>query len=277
MPISEDLRARASAARIFFFDIDGTLVRFMHDRMSDQTRRDLDELRRLGYKLYVASGRAPSMMDNVRDFVFDGYIGLNGQYCVRGDVASDNPEVLRVESLHQTDIRSLIEYLKSAESDESVMFLTADGAYINRVDQYAEEVGRTLRLDPWQIADPSEFLETPVFQLLAFGTAENEHRILELMPNAEYTRWHPSFIDVIPQGGGKHLGLRAACQAEGIPLELTVAFGDGDNDLTMIQEAGLGIAMANATHTVRAAADWMTLCVDEDGVSYALRELGILS
>lgn len=277
MPMNPELRARAKEARIFFFDIDGTLVRFMANRMSDHTRRDLSELRRLGYTIYVASGRSPSSMENVSDFAFDGYIGLNGQYCVRGDYAAADPEVLREEPLDPRDIHTLIDYLRSPASEESVMFMTAEGPFINRVDQYAEEVGRLLNLDPWRIADPSAFRDTPVYQLLVFGTAENEHRVLDLMPHAGFTRWHPSFIDVIPEDGGKHRGVAAVCEAEGIPPELAIAFGDGDNDLSMIQAAGIGIAMANATHTVRAAADWMTLCVDEDGVSYALRELGILN
>jgi hydroxymethylpyrimidine pyrophosphatase-like HAD family hydrolase len=55
-----------------------------------------------------------------------------------------------------------------------------------------------------------------------------------------------------------------------------MAFGDGSNDLTMIQAAGLGVAMANACDEVRAAADYVTTSNDEAGVAAALQRFGVI-
>ena len=58
-----------------------------------------------------------------------------------------------------------------------------------------------------------------------------------------------------------------------IPMEAVMAFGDGGNDLSMIQAAGTGVAMANGLETVKAAADYITLDNDQDGVAYAIEKL----
>lgn len=58
-----------------------------------------------------------------------------------------------------------------------------------------------------------------------------------------------------------------------VPMEAVMAFGDGGNDLSMIQAAGTGVAMANGLETVKAAADYITLDNDQDGVADAIEKL----
>ena len=68
----------------------------------------------------------------------------------------------------------------------------------------------------------------------------------------------------------KGLALKRFAEHLGLGLENCMAFGDGANDLTMIQAAGIGVAMSNACPEVLAAADYVTLSNDEDGVAAAL-------
>ena len=58
----------------------------------------------------------------------------------------------------------------------------------------------------------------------------------------------------------------------GLPMAATMAIGDGLNDRSMIKMAGIGVAMANATAEVKAAADYVTTSCDEDGVAVALEK-----
>ena len=55
-----------------------------------------------------------------------------------------------------------------------------------------------------------------------------------------------------------------------------MAFGDGGNDISMLQHAGIGVAMGNAGDEVKKVADYVTSSVDEDGVINALRHFGVL-
>ena len=68
----------------------------------------------------------------------------------------------------------------------------------------------------------------------------------------------------------------AAGTRYGLAADEVMAFGDGENDLSMIELAGTGVAMGNGEACVKAAADYVTADVHEDGVSRALRHFGLL-
>lgn len=97
-----------------------------------------------------------------------------------------------------------------------------------------------------------------------------------VMPNSVATRWTPLFADVNPQGQSKRVGVDIFCEQLGIDPAATVAFGDGGNDVTMLQHCGVGVAMGNAVDSLKEVADYVTDEVDQDGVYNALRHLGIL-
>ena len=105
---------------------------------------------------------------------------------------------------------------------------------------------------------------------------EQEHLLLDRAPHLKTTRWHPNFLDVIPPTGGKDLGMDAILDHFGIPLENCMAFGDGENDLSMLVHAGVGVAMGTASGAVKAQADYAAPSVDEDGIVRALSHFGLL-
>lgn len=83
-------------------------------------------------------------------------------------------------------------------------------------------------------------------------------------------------MDIIPATGSKEAGIRALIRHYGIAQDETMAFGDGGNDIEMLSYAGIGVAMGNASDEVKAAADFVTASVDEDGIYRAVSELNIL-
>ena len=111
---------------------------------------------------------------------------------------------------------------------------------------------------------------------MTFLDKEHEHLLLDRAPHLKTTRWHPHFLDVIPPTGGKDRGLDAILDHFGIPLEESMAFGDGENDLSMLVHAGIGVAMGTASDMVKAQADYAAPSVDEDGVARALEHFGLL-
>ena len=83
-------------------------------------------------------------------------------------------------------------------------------------------------------------------------------------------------IDVIPAGIGKDNGIREICAYFGLEREETMAFGDGENDISMLKEAGTSIAMGIADEKVRAEADYITGSSEEAGITSALRHYGLI-
>jgi len=80
-------------------------------------------------------------------------------------------------------------------------------------------------------------------------------------------------VMVLPSGVSKATGLEAALKALDVRAEETIGVGDAENDLAMLKMCGLGVAVANALDTVKAAADWVTPGARGDGVAQALDAL----
>ena len=99
----------------------------------------------------------------------------------------------------------------------------------------------------------------------------------ELFPDLAVTSSLPNNIEINHISATKGRALSALCGHLGLDIAHAAAFGDGGNDLDMLKAAGLGVAMANATDSVKASADFVTRSNNESGVAYAVRTLGLSS
>ena len=85
-------------------------------------------------------------------------------------------------------------------------------------------------------------------------------------------RSEPYFLEVLPKGIDKAASLERLLSRLGMGKEQMIACGDGYNDLSMIQYAGLGVAMENAVFPVKKAADYVTYSNDNDGVAHVVEK-----
>ena len=83
-------------------------------------------------------------------------------------------------------------------------------------------------------------------------------------------------MDLIAKGGGKSSAILRLLDKMGILPEETIAFGDGENDMGMLELAGIGVAMGNAEEQVRKIADYVTSDIDEDGLEKALKHFQVV-
>ena len=95
----------------------------------------------------------------------------------------------------------------------------------------------------------------------------------ELLPHCRLPRWHPYFTDIVSFDNSKARGMEAICHHYGIRQEETIAFGDGANDIEMLDWANIGIAMGNADEKVKKHADLITTDVDNEGIENAVNKL----
>lgn len=79
-------------------------------------------------------------------------------------------------------------------------------------------------------------------------------------------------IEIVKRGVSKENGLRVLTNHLKIPMDKTVAIGDGEDDIEMIISSGLGVAMWNAPFEVKRVADWVTRSNNEQGVAYMIKE-----
>jgi hydroxymethylpyrimidine pyrophosphatase-like HAD family hydrolase len=82
--------------------------------------------------------------------------------------------------------------------------------------------------------------------------------------------------DIIPSDSGKGTGIRKILEHYRLTPEEAMAFGDGNNDVEMLQAVGTGIAMGNATQQLKAVADGICDPVSRDGVYHYCLQQGLL-
>lgn len=255
--------------KAIFFDVDGTLVSFRTHTIPPKTKRALLALREKGIRLFVSTGRHRRILsEEVRAFPFDGWITLSGQYCCCGG------RVIRSVPMEPVAVEELV--AAAGANGFSCIFFEEEDIYVNRLSASARRLLDGLGLEAPPVREVSYALGRDIFQVIAVLSGEEEHLLLDAAPHIKTTRWHPLFMDVIPAAGGKDLGVDAVLDYFHIPLEQSMAFGDGENDLTMLRRVGTGVAMGSASAAVKAQADYVTGSVDENGIPAALEALGVL-
>ena len=257
--------------KAIFFDIDGTLVSFRTHRIPDNTMQALQELKANGIKIFIATGRSGILMKEIGTLdpdMFDGVITFNGQYCRAGR------HVVHSHPIPAEDAQAGIRFFDSCNIP--CLFEGADFMIINSSNDNSRKAAALLDMRLPEPANLSTVGGKDILQLIFFGNAAQEKELMCVLPSCESTRWHPDFTDIIPRGGGKHVGMEKMLAHFGIDRSECMAFGDGGNDISMLRHAAIGVAMGNASDAVKEAADYITSGVDDDGISAALRHFGIV-
>jgi Cof subfamily protein (haloacid dehalogenase superfamily) len=252
-----------------FLDIDGTMLSFETHRVPDNTRMALQEARNRGIKIFVSTGRHGSDIINLDGLEFDGYITLNGAYCWIGD------QVIFKKHIPHEDLAAFIHY-DEAVKPVPCFFVEADHVFANREDALVTQMMELVEFTPRPVVPSHEFLGKEIFQLTAFFPDEDESTVMQHLPGCGVTRWYPTFADIVARDIDKSVGLERIGACFGFNRDEMMAIGDGGNDISMIQYAGIGIAMGNADENVKRIADYVTASVDDDGIGKAFRKFGII-
>lgn len=255
--------------KAIFFDIDGTLVPSGGQRLPEETLAALQTLRAKGIRLFAATGRHISMLDGIRqDFEFDGYATMNGQHCTcAGRPVARNP-------IPPEGVREIVEAAKAERF--SCIFLEAEELWTNMSNDAAHAF-----LEEFNVATPPTMPlerapEREVYQVIVLLSPRQEHLLLDRAAHLTTTRWHPGFLDALAPGGGKATGVQAVLDYLGLTADEAMAFGDGGNDISMLQLAHIGVATGNAGDHVKAAADYVCPPAEEQGVLEAFRHFGLM-
>lgn len=253
---------------VVFFDVDGTLLSHTRNMVPTSTRRALDKLSACGIQRVVATGRHPLELLRlpVHDLDFDGYITLNGQLCLdaQKNVISSHPII----GVDKENILRLFH-----EKTIPVMLLEKDAMYCNFINQSVVIAQQAISTP---IPSVGLYTGNAIYQAIVYLEKEREELVSSLLPGCKITRWNAYGVDVISRQGGKAAGIEEYLRFQQIQREESMAFGDGENDIEMLQFVHTGVAMGNADDSVKGQADFVTDSVDQDGIEKALIQLGII-
>lgn len=253
-----------------FFDIDGTLVSFKTHAMPESTKQSIRRLQEKKIKVFIATGRHFSVINNLDNIEFDGYITMNGCYCLSG-----TDKVIFKKSIDPRDLNAFIDYLQQVK-EFPCLFVEEHKLSLNYVDEEMKYLMTLLNQESIPIKELDYYRDKELFQLTAFFKPHQEEEVMRMLPNCTPMRWYPTFADVIAKRVDKGVGIDRFCEYFGFSREETMAFGDGGNDVEMLRHAGIGIAMGNARDEVKQAADHVTDSVDNDGIFKALKHYGLI-
>ncbi|HEO8018359.1 TPA: HAD-IIB family hydrolase [Streptococcus agalactiae] len=278
------------AIKAVFFDIDGTLL---NDRKNVQksTIKAIRNLKDQGILVGLATGRGPSFVQPfLENLGLDFAVTYNGQYIY------SRSEIIYTNQLSKTTVYRLIRYAGARRREISLG--TASGLLgsgiiglgTSRLGQivsslvprkWAKAIERSFkhfirRIKPQNIDSLMVILREPIYQVVLVATEGESERIQKQFPRVKLTRSSPYSMDVISEGQSKVKGIERVGQCYGFDLSEVIAFGDSDNDIEMLSQVGIGVAMGNASQQVKENVRYTTADNNDDGISKALAHYGLI-
>ena len=298
--------------RALFLDIDGTLLNSSH-LIGAATRQRLLSFQKQGGRIILSSARPYiGMRQYGRELRLEEYGGfymaLNGGQIV--DASTLKAEISRkltsaeisqvFQLVNEVEGSALLRPLSDLEQEilkkgsltiqdawnidhilmrNSLNILTYqnDTVVAKRLEVYAaaESIVNHMKL---QIAP--NLMEHTDLEVVKFLISGDPSLIRQVYPifksqlnHLEVVTSDPFLIEATPQGINKGKALESLLMHLGIPVFDAAAIGDSDNDLSMIKSAGMGVAMGNATASIKAAANYVTKTNDEDGIAFFLDQV----
>lgn len=262
--------------KLLVLDLDGTLTN-AHKEITPRTLQALQRAQRHGVRIVLASGRptygiAP-LAEQLQLQANDGYVlAFNGGLLIHWSTQ----QVLFNQTLPAEQLPYIYKQAQLAGMD----LLAYQTDFILTEQPESQYVAMASYINKMPIRGTNDFLRDvhlPVNKLLILGDEVPLHTLEERMKvqvgdALGIYRSQPTFLEVVPAGIDKAETLHRLVQQLDIDRELVVAMGDGWNDISMLQFAGHGVAMANAVDEVKAITKYTTLSNEEDGVAYFLEK-----
>lgn len=256
---------------IIVLDIDGTLVN-SQKVITEKTLNTLLILQKLGKKVVLASGRpVQGIVGHARTLClgdFGGYIlAYNGGAVI--DVRTN--QVIYSKYFPNEIIPEICEELKGT----NVTINTYEGDKIiegNAINSYSDIESKIVGMKAKFVNNFAEYVNFDINKLLLAGDPQEILRLEEIFAERYkgvigVFRSEEFFLELVPLGIDKAKSISVLLERIGLNRNQCIACGDGYNDITMIQYAGLGVAMGNAVDEVKESADLIADTNDNDGVA----------
>jgi Cof subfamily protein (haloacid dehalogenase superfamily) len=261
--------------KLLAFDVDGTLLTNSHSVLPS-TKQALRQLVQDGHHIVLATARPPKSVVRIGaqlEIEHTISIALNGAMIIRDNM------ILWEMPMERSAVEEVIQEARRRGLHANIM--AGWDWFVEAPSPWCDQEAAIVEFQPKMLAD-----------LLA-DSVPNAHKVLFMGdPNsiAAYRQWansrklplyislsKPTYCEIVSEGVSKAHALQEVANILHIPLADVIAFGDGENDMEIVKMAGVGVAMGNAMPEVLAVADLVTKSNNDDGIYYALLELGLIT
>lgn len=285
--------------QMIVMDMDGTLLT-SENKISPKTKELLLRVQQQGVRLVLASGRSYcKLLEYAKELCMDAYGGylleVNG--LILYDLASGKRHIRK--QMGRIEMEELFTYFRQWDVEFMAQF--DDGLYDYNPESIIKEKAEYRRIHnlgedyPWtggafalladnrkgypniHYIDTWEEIDRSINKVsIAYHADVMAEVSAQAKRDLKDRYWlgltTPKWLELMPLGITKGSGLQALVDMLGISMRDVMAFGDGENDIEMLQAAGIGIAMGNAMAEVKAAADEETDSNNDEGIFKALQK-----
>lgn len=256
--------------KLMAVDIDGTLLN-SRDIITEETKKAVRLGVENGLIFTISSGRS---VQGVKKIVEELDVNIplilyNGAMAMLGK----SKEVLYRQNMSPEDTRTVVEL--GLKYGTTVIVWSDNTLYVNKLNDRVEKYSELNQAEPVLITDMDETVRKGATKVLWYDEVETINRYEKevgkfLSDSINYHTSKPIFLEFVDKRATKALAMEKIGEHYGIKREEMIAVGDGFNDLSMIEYAGLGVAMGNAPDAIKEKADFITLSNDEDGVAHVI-------
>ncbi|MGT2895563.1 Cof-type HAD-IIB family hydrolase [Streptococcus entericus] len=270
-------------SKYIFLDIDGTLVDY-DMKIPESARVAIARARQAGHKVFICSGRSKAeIYPELWDLGLDGFIGGNGAYIdYQGQILKN-----QVFTHHQT--REMVDWLQAKHLGfylESPSGLYASPDFVEKAATiYDTDLNQSMEkirsIFPDMIYGADLYRDDVAKISFRLNSLADYEEAKALFRQAEVGFWSGTgkateFGDLGQPDTHKAGAIRELLMHLGVILDDTIAFGDAENDQTMLGTCHIGVAMGNARDSLKATADYVTDDVTRDGLYKAFVHLKLI-
>lgn len=264
--------------KLIALDVDGT-IRSIGSPIAERTRSAVAAARGAGAVVTLATGRSfSSAAANCEALGIEVPIATSQGAYVANPITG---EVLRSCPLTTDMALSAIDALRAFACSDNIQTVAyySGGIFVDRMSDWAVSYGKRSEIDVTLVDNLRTIADKSLIRIVAVGedahikTLERSLLDLHLSKRMLVMRSLPHFCEILHPEGGKEDALAWMCDYFGITRSETVAFGNGYNDVQMLDWVSLGIAVGDAVPEALAAADKVAPPFEEHGVAQALEEL----
>ncbi|MGE7934870.1 Cof-type HAD-IIB family hydrolase [Viridibacillus arvi] len=254
--------------KIVFFDVDGTLTNYQDGSISTSTKKAIQMLKNSGIRVVAATGRPLSMCSELIDLGIDTFITANGAYVKHQD-----------QIIHKTPVtRAIVKEVNefACENQHSLSFFT-EVLSMNGIQNPTtlKALNETLSLNEFPNTD-EEIINKEIYLMCLYADKKSIEKYVHKFPHLKFKRWHPFILNVLEQDVSKSIAVKKVLEHFNIHSSEAIAFGDGENDIDMLELVGYGIAMGNGHESLKMVANFITKNSNEDGIEFALQKLELI-
>ena len=258
--------------KLMAVDIDGTLLNDSGE-LTENTKNAIRQWVDKGLIFTVASGRPIQGIEGLNKTLnLDvPFITYNGAMVVMGK----SKQVLYEQKLSRIDAEEIIKL--GEKYNVTIMIWKDNELYVPTLNERVNKYKIISGVEPIIINNMEQLIENGVTKILWYDEVEKIEQYKNeigryLSDNVNFHPSRPYFMEFVDKNASKAIAMERLGQYYGIKQSEMIAVGDGFNDLSMIEYAGLGVAMANSPDEVKERADYITLSNEEDGAAHVIHE-----